>query len=66
MPNNQVLNPQGGVGSNQINYLQLGDTVSHNDTEYGWFTAEIKRPSVLTQSGREGDWYPQQAYIKEP
>ncbi|KAH8744127.1 LysM domain-containing protein [Diaporthe sp. PMI_573] len=65
LPNNQVFNPTGGVSSTKIGYLQLGDTATHNDTEYGWFTADVPRPSVLTESIPQ-DWYPQERYISPP
>ncbi|KAH7071790.1 LysM domain-containing protein [Paraphoma chrysanthemicola] len=58
LPNNQVVNPQGGISSTQINYLQIGDMVTHDDS-----SGKVTRPIELTTSGREGDWYPQRAYM---
>lgn len=65
LPNNQVVNPSGGVSSTKIGYLQLGDTATHNDTEYGWYTADVPRPSVLTEPIPQ-DWYPQERYVSPP
>jgi hypothetical protein len=65
LPNNQVVSLPGGVSSNKIGYLQLGDTATHNDTEYGWFTADVPRPSVLTERTWQ-DLYPQERYINSP
>lgn len=62
LPDNQPLNPQGGVAANLIGYLQLGDIASHNDSEYGWYGADVPRPGVLTGPGRVGEWYAQEAY----